>query len=373
MQDHKVIYFPGLNGLRAIAAIGVVLSHITISLGKFKLDPTIFGTYGGLPKGLDIGVYGVTIFFTLSGFLITYLLLAEKEKSKDIDIKKFYLRRLLRIWPLYYLYLFACLLVILLGDQTIDSNNIYYYLFYASNILLILYRTALPYLGHYWSLGVEEQFYLFWPWVVKKSKIYFIPITSSIILILTATKIVLHFTLSDSMLEMAINTNRFHCMLIGALGAAFYYLQNELFLKITTHKITQFLSWLFVAAILLNQLFVLNIFLDNEIVSIVSVFLIMGQITVKNRLINLEIGIFDYLGKISYGIYVIHPLLILLFSKVLKTYEGNSIQKYFLVYTSITLTTIGIAHISYEYFEKYFIRLKDKFTVVKSSATKQLS
>jgi peptidoglycan/LPS O-acetylase OafA/YrhL len=87
------IYLPGLNGIRAIAALSVILAHSEKFLASVS-SKNYFGNFGG---------YGVTIFFTLSGFLITYLMLKEIEKEIFIDIKKFYIRRILRIWPLYFL------------------------------------------------------------------------------------------------------------------------------------------------------------------------------------------------------------------------------------------------------------------------------
>lgn len=104
MKD-KIIFLPGLNGLRAIAAIAVVISHITLIFSTFGSDFKLFGSDDkGNPNAYLLASYGVTIFFVLSGFLITYLLILEKEK-KPINIKSFYIRRILRIWPLYYFYL----------------------------------------------------------------------------------------------------------------------------------------------------------------------------------------------------------------------------------------------------------------------------
>src|SRR5690606_24795997 len=97
------IYLPGLNGIRAIAAFAVVISHTNGRLGEFGLSK--------LPYW-DLAGFGVTIFFTLSGFLITYLLLKERAKTGTIKVRKFYVRRLLRIWPLYYFYLFLILAIV---------------------------------------------------------------------------------------------------------------------------------------------------------------------------------------------------------------------------------------------------------------------
>jgi len=164
LSETRTVYFPGLNGVRAIAALVVVFSHITIALEKFDLDPFIFGTLAnGKLKVTLMSEFGVTMFFVLSGFLITYLLLEEKSKAK-IQIRKFYMRRILRIWPLYYIYLIVALVTLIVIGIPINGTSLLEYIFFASNIPFI-YARPIPLLEHYWSLGVEEQFYLFWPWI----------------------------------------------------------------------------------------------------------------------------------------------------------------------------------------------------------------
>jgi peptidoglycan/LPS O-acetylase OafA/YrhL len=97
------------------------------------------------------------------------------------------------------------------------------------------------------------------------------------------------------------------------------------------------------------------------------VVLILGQITVKNRLINLDNKICDSLGKISYGMYVIHPLIIFFAARILKEIEMPVILKYVFVYSLVTGATIFISWLSYEYFEKRFLKIKMKYTTVASS------
>ena len=150
---NKTIHLPGLNGLRAIAALSVMWGH------TFQSD---FGNWGVEGFALPVVADGVTLFFVISGFLITYLLLNEQEQSHTISIPKFYMRRVLRIWPIYYLYLLVAVLVISTGN----NPNIWYYCFFTANIPFILTAGIWP-IVHYWSIGVEEQFYLFWPWLVK--------------------------------------------------------------------------------------------------------------------------------------------------------------------------------------------------------------
>jgi peptidoglycan/LPS O-acetylase OafA/YrhL len=362
----KTIYFPGLNGLRAYAAIAVVMYHISLALSVFNLDPYIFGTNDkGRPTELMMGPRGVSIFFALSGFLITYLLQAEKEE-KDINIKKFYFRRILRIWPLYYLYLSIAIVLSVILGLAFNFNDIFYYVFFAANIPLAL-NTANIFLSHYWSLGVEEQFYLFWPVINKKTK-YTLATTIILIVVLMSLKYVVPVLYPKSNIARVFDMVKFQCMMIGAAGALIYKSNNKIFLKITDNKLVQSLCWITIFLVTINKFHIASI-IDNEIISVVATVIIIGQIGIENRIFNLEIKVLDFLGRISYGIYVIHPLIIYLFSKFLGHIDIYTPAKYALVYTSILATTIILAYVSFTYFEQYFLRLKKRFEVIKSSAT----
>lgn len=368
-SNSSSIYFSGLNGIRAMAALGVVVSHTTLALPQFGLDAFLFGAFNdGKPKGLLLAGFGVSMFFVLSGFLITYLLLKEKE-VQEIDIKKFYLRRILRIWPLYYVYLALCLIFMILDHQAFDTSALFFYLFYAANVPFIL-GNGIGLVAHYWSLGVEEQFYMFWPWVVKKIKnSWLVPITAASIVILVMAKLVLHVLTPNSILESAIHITRFHCMMIGALGALLYYNENKWFLLVFDNKIAQFFAWIIILLVICNKYHFASI-IDNEIISVVTLFVIIGQINKTNRLVNLENSVCDFLGKISYGIYVIHPLIITLLAKFLPPIQAPNMLKYLIIYSLVAGLTILLSFISYKYLESYFLKLKHKFTVVKSSAYK---
>jgi peptidoglycan/LPS O-acetylase OafA/YrhL len=370
MNNNNAIYFPGLNGLRAIAALAVVISHITLWLKHFNLDPGIFGTYSdGTPRGLSIAGYGVSIFFVLSGFLITYLLQSEKE-MQAIDVKKFYARRILRIWPLYYLYLFIAVITILIFGLDLNYGSLFLYVFYAANVPFILGMGA-PLLSHYWSLGVEEQFYLFWPWINKKINSMVLPVFLLIVALL-GTKILLHVFFPHSILELTIHVTRFHCMMIGALGAVLYKQENKLFLQLADHKITQGISWFIIFLAAINVYHIASV-IDDEIISVAALFLIIGQIRVKNRIVNLEVKPLDFLGKISFGIYVIHPILIFLFSKLLYPLTISAPVKYVIVYSAVISSTILLSYLSYTYIESYFLKFKKRFEVVKSSSSQLLN
>src|SRR5258706_1624544 len=366
-MNSRTVYLPGLNGLRAIAALAVVITHITFDLESFNLDPFILGTNkNGMPRGIDLAGFGVSIFFAISGFLITFLLQNEKE-VQPINIKNFYLRRILRIWPLYYLYLSIAILTILVFGFDLNIKSLFLYLSFAANIPYILY-IPLKFVTHYWSLGVEEQFYLFWPWVNKKINRIILFIVPAIV-ILIGIKLFLHFFYPHSIIERIIHITRFHCMLIGALGAILYKQKNKFFLKFADNKLSQAISLAIILALIINKFHIASV-LDNEIVSAVTVVLIIGQINIKNRMLNLDSDVLDFLGKISYGIYVYHPLVIFFVSKVLSGMETQSIYKYIIVYSSSTVATVLISYLSYEYIEKYFLRLKRNISVIHSSGTK---
>jgi peptidoglycan/LPS O-acetylase OafA/YrhL len=367
----KAIYLPGLNGLRAIAALAVVISHTTLALGSFGLDPKIFGTSKeGTEKGLLLASYGVIIFFTLSGFLITYLLLKEKETG-TLKVKDFYIRRILRIWPLYYLYLGLCIITLIFFKEAYDPSAIPFYIFLAANIPSVL-QISLPFLAHYWSLGVEEQFYLFFPQLAKLTNKKLFRIAVALILFILALKFVFWFLdrkYNINLPYVAINAAGFHTLLIGVVSAILYYNGNSNFIKITTHKITQFIAWACIFIIAINKFHLASV-IDGELVSVISVFLIMGQVTKSNKIIDLENKVFDLIGKISYGIYVIHPLIIFFFAKMIGKFDSVTVMNYLLVYFSVAGITIFIAYLSYNYYEKIFLNLKAKYTTVKSTSTK---
>ena len=363
---------PGLNGLRAIAALAVVISHITLGLGEFGLNNKIFGTdLDGNASGLNLAGFAVTIFFTLSGFLITFLLLKEKEETTKLNVKNFYIRRILRIWPLYYLYFAVCIIICNLYNISFATSSTPYYVFLAANIPFIIGGT-LPFLAHYWSLVVEEQFYLFFPQIAKLSNKRILKISIGIIFLFLFLKCIFWVLDRKHGIHLpysAIGVTRFHTMLIGAVGAILYYYKVTRLISISTHVVTQFISWTVILLLAINKFHIASV-IDGELVSVITVFLIVGQITKRNNLINLENQFCDFVGKISFGIYVIHPILIFGYSKLLGHFESDKFINYLFIYTLITATTIFLAYLSYEFYEKRFLKLKTKYATIKSENTK---
>jgi len=354
------IHLPGLNGLRAIAALSVVVAHISLKgIADFGLA-NLFD--------LQMSGYGVTLFFVISGFLITYLLLHELDNNGDVNIKKFYVRRILRIWPIYYLFLTICIGVfIVLGKtQEIILKEMWFYVFFAANVPFI-FQQGIMILVHYWSIGVEEQFYLFWPWVVRISKNRLLEVTIIIFFILFVIKILFWWRLGTASFEYRfLSVSRFHCMMIGAIGGILYFKKQIDFVNLFSNRIVQLVSWSIFFLMGFNIVHIPPV-IAQEVIAIAAVSMIIGQITVTKRLFNLENRVCDFIGKISYGIYVIHPLIILLLSRFFKNLNIEIVVKCILVYSTVVVFTIFVAWLSYNYFEKPFLKLKRKFSVVQSS------
>lgn len=367
MTDNTPVYLPGLNGIRAIAALAVVISHVTLGLGGFGLDPRLFGTFAdGTPRGADLAAYGVSVFFVLSGFLITVLLLKEKAKGA-VDVRRFYIRRILRIWPLYYLYFLVAVLVASTLGLGGAPGMAKYYVLLAANVPFVL-GTVMPLLAHYWSLGVEEQFYVVWPWALRLKTEHLLMLALTAAVALIGAKAVLHMFLPGSLAESAIHVTRVHCMLFGAVAAIWYHGGNRRFLDFATHPVTQAVAVGVFLLVALNRFHIAS-FLDQEIVSVFAVFIIVGQGTAKS-FFSLEKPVFDFLGRISYGMYVVHPLMLLVWARALGGVSLPSSALHVVAYGSVILSTVGVAHLSYRYFEKGFLRLKrDRFSVVASAST----
>lgn len=148
-QSAGAAHIPSLDGLRAVAVALVLLGHLS-------------GTHGFVSINLGIGDYahlGVVVFFVISGFLITRLLLSEQTKKGSVSLKLFYLRRSLRLFPAAYAFIASVSLLWLAGIVHLEARDLWHAVTYTVNYL----PGRSWYLGHLWSLSVEEQFYLLWP------------------------------------------------------------------------------------------------------------------------------------------------------------------------------------------------------------------
>lgn len=360
MDDvHKPIYFKGLNGVRAIAAMVVLVCHIDQFSRLFNVEKIGFHEHG-------MAGYAVDMFFVLSGYLITYLLLAEKEKTKTISLKKFYLRRIFRIWPIYYLAIVIAVVLIYFNLGTGPRNWIFslgLYTFFSANVAYVM-DLSISSIVPLWSVGVEEQFYLLWPHLVKKTPHYFLAFVSFYLLfvILKLAMYTIFSPESAAYFFMAYSSLNIMCM--GAIGALIVYFKHPV-LSVLYRKEIQIIAWGVLIYSCIYKPLHLFTFIDQELNSLFYLIIIVNVSTNKDSLISLENKVMNYLGRISYGIYVYHMLVLFTLPSLL-SYLGVELN-YFSMFGFVTMTTLLTATVSYHYFEMPFLKKKSTFSIVRST------
>lgn len=371
------VYFPGFNGVRFLAASSVVFHHIEQFKTIFGYTDTFINT-NEHPVVYQAGRLGVALFFVLSGFLITYLLLAEKQSAGRIHIGNFYVRRVLRIWPLYFLLIglsfFAfphipALHIPGVSEYAYDHfwQKLAFFGIVMPNIALMLYH-EMPLCSHTWSIGVEEQFYLIWPWLIGSLR------PRRTLLVLAGIAFVLggaFFWLrygpgatapqaGTTMLMVAdfLAHFRIGSMAIGGIGAYLVFKKHPI-LQVLYRKPVQWAVYAVLAIMLARGVRIPG--LNYEGYALFFAFLLINLAANPNSVINLENRLCNFMGKISYGLYMYHPVAIVLCLYVIRQFMAYSLGFSVLLYvTSYALTTL-LAWLSYEYFEKQFLKLKDRF------------
>lgn len=365
----KRIYFPGLNGLRFIAAFAVIIHHTEDYKKILGLENYMSGPIG------SIGRLGVVLFFVLSGFLITYLLIEEKSRFKLIDIKKFYFRRLLRIWPLYFLIVTLGLFVYpnidwfhVPGHEV--SNSVLRTFLYFSFLpnLAIIAGVNIPFISLTWSVGVEEQFYLIWPLVMRICKIsvkFFLILLAVIMLIHTVFNFIgnIYGLSYIGGVNLFLGFFQFNSMIIGAIFAIILHEKRPI-IQFFYRKSTQIVTYLL---LIIQLLFVhQHIPFTFEVYSFLFAIVILNLASNEKSIFKIENSVFNFLGKISYGLYMFHPIVVFSCIKLIGDNEFLSIP--IITYLIIGAITILIAALSYYLIESKFLTLKSKLQLVKSNS-----
>ncbi|MCB0762297.1 MAG: acyltransferase [Flavobacteriales bacterium] len=394
------VYFPGLNGLRFFAAFAVVVTHVELMkkymgynnqwinpepvVTQYPLHHIQSGELTWLqPLVAALGPLGVVFFFVLSGFLITYLLLVEREQAGFISVKNFYLRRIFRIWPLYYLLFILGFFVLphidffYVSGQTEQLKehfwgNFWSYLFIFPNLGFAMYEAAVPNIGQSWSIGVEEQFYLIWPLIIRyfKKPLHAIVWVTVILLIVKAGVVLSYQHYNPHWLLVVkkfLAMSKIECMTIGALGAWLLYYKKDHILKVIRSMPAQILSYSGIVALI----FLTPAFIQDGIHLVYGVLFLIVIINVSTNpssVVKLENKVFDLLGKISYGIYMYHLVVITFvlhaFHWLFPEIQHLGIMQGLALYIICTLLTIFVSWASYTWFEHRFIRMKHKFSKV---------
>ena len=379
-NDHPRLHFQNLDIIRFAAAFYVLLHHtfsylfdvyhlpaFMLKSGGQKLPDDLLPALVPLHQFISNGPLGVDLFFLISGFLITSLLIHEKSIHERVDIKSFYLRRILRIWPLYYfIIVFAYLFAHYYTGEPFFRKDIYPHLFFVSNFTQIAANSwCAGKLFMLWSLCIEEQFYLVIPLLlalvpVKKLPYVFI----GFVLLSIGIRMQLFHVYQYPWFAIYLHTgSRFDTLAIGCLLG---YLNYAGF-KFSFGPVVRILLGLWLVAALS---FINSIYYDSFMAAVFYkyVFIIPMALLFLDLMQNVLPGLknpfwqlINKLGKYSYGIYMYQVFLIV----VADRWAGDYFSKSRWAFIAISFTiTIVVSVLSYEIFEKHFLKLKKRFEKV---------
>lgn len=369
MQQQK-IHFENLNGLRFIGAFMVFLFH------AFTINREIWGDFfdatpfAVIRKLTSIGHYGVNLFFVLSGFLITYLLLKELKEHGKIHIGFFLVRRILRLWPLYFvivLFGFFVFPYLPFGIQTV--HEFWRYALFLSNFDEIINgsRDSLNFLTATWSVSIEEQFYIGWALIIgffqwkaiRSFQLFFCLVILSSFLFrfyYAANPGFIYYHTLSVISDMA----------IGGLLATFVFGKAEIgFIK-------SLRKWQIIGIYLLGIvfLFVSHRVLPGKLIAFERLisgtffaFILVEQLQAEHSFFKADkIPYFERAGKLTYGFYLFHSLLIYYICSLFQSLNWNQHPAYFVAYFLLLLFSNSLLSVvSYRYFEKPLLNLKRYF------------
>jgi len=353
-------YIKQLDSLRAIAVIMVIISHWISSTSIINRIPN--------------GSIGVTIFFVLSGFLISKILFDQRNNAELLNIpkstlvKNFYVRRSLRIFPIYYLTIFMLLFFSISTGSNFQFNFVYF-LTYTSNFYFFKIQAWDEMASHLWSLAVEEQFYLIWPLIILFIKKKYFP---HVITIFILVGVLSQLLMSEIKMIGLLTFTCFDAFGLGALLAwMITYFKDKLYKFYTSISIFAAIStFLFTFGLFQHKWTVIPL---RTIVSIITLWIITYIIinretnSIKLKFI-LNNRVLIFLGKISYGLYLYHNLIPTLNSIIINRYLNpllpdilykENLGKLILLENIILL--ISISWLSYILIEKRFLNLKKYF------------
>ena len=356
--------FGSLDGVRGLCILAVVWHHATPAI------PGAFSTRGFL---------GVDMFFVLSGFLIVTLLLRERNRTGTTNLKNFYARRMLRIFPIYYLLLFALLILYLVTKPASLTAREYYLalpflLTYTSNWVHITANNV----GIMWSLAAEEQFYLCWPMIEKFLRPLGVAVALAVVLIVNQ---LINFGALDGVFasiygkkpSLAILQTTFTPIALGVLLA--HILNSRRTFGPSYRLLGQRGSSLVFTAFLVA----LVIFSPADISGLarlsiqLAMTLLLGALVVREDHWARPVLIFPplaYLGMISYGMYIYHMCVIHPVRVCFERLGINLASMSFFV--AALLASTAVAGLSYQFIEQPLLKLKAHFASDRDSATGRL-
>jgi hypothetical protein len=364
------IFFPNLNGLRFIAFFSVFFHHTFLQEYFASPNTTVYNFLFALKQS---GALGVNLFFVLSGFLITYLLINEKEKRNKLNLPNFYIRRILRIWPLYFLTLaigFFLFPIVkkMMGQAINETATLSYYGLFISNFEQIINGPAdSAILNLLWSVGIEEQFYIIWPIILSVIPTkHFI---KTFLLLIGITLVFRSFHTENRLIIYFHTLSVFSDMVIGGIAAylSFYHQPFKKLMSGLSKKTIVTIYFVGAAFILFSYHF--NsipsfIVIQRVLYALFFAFIIVEQNLSDHSFFKICNNKFlSKWGNYTYGLYCFQMVGIIvtniIFEKILKL--NNKLLLMIFDYTLALSLTMLMAYLSYRFFETPFLKLKNKF------------
>lgn len=360
-------YRPELDGLRFFAFLAVFAHHALPREASVWMRAGFSeGAARAVRSAIFAGGFGVDLFFCLSSFLITRLLLQEVEARGAVDVRRFWTRRALRIWPLYITFVVFAALPLMPARLT--SSETLSFLFMAGNWHVALFGYPHSVAAPLWSISIEEQFYVLWPLILRRATRRRIRIISLVLLgVAAATRFLLAWRGAEHPAMWTNTFARLDPIALGSLAATI-----PAFSANGARAATRWAIGLGVmgAMVALASLFPVRVISFWHVPSYLLVALCclcllwacLESPRYKPRLLTTRATV--YLGKISYGLYVFHVL-------GLKV-GGSLVVRLRLPLVEVCapvaslLITVLLAGLSYRFLETPFLRLKERFAVVQS-------
>jgi peptidoglycan/LPS O-acetylase OafA/YrhL len=359
-QAEQKKYYPALDGLRGLAILMVVIMH------NFRFMNYFF-----------FGWLGVDLFFVISGFLITDILL--NTAGKPHYLRNFYMRRVIRIFPVFYVAMAVCLFVIPVFFKELNityyrENQVYLWTYLQNWLFIFRPPYGDPILLHSWSLAVEEQFYIFWPLIILlvKDPKRLLVISCFLLLAVAITRYLIWINQIESLSYSSLYTfTRIDGICIGAMIALLFRISPS-WLKKNTTWIVLLMAAINLGFYLINnsQSFSLpyRAFVGYTTFAVLFGVLLYETVMNKSPIIRFlfDNSFMRFFGKISYGFYVYHwPITLIMLPAIMSWMKehfkwGGDLYLY-LGSTIVTLVAISVSYISYRFFEKPLLQLKKKY------------
>jgi len=374
-QDTHRFYRPELDTLRFFAFLGVFVFHV------IPHDAASYLTHHVLPASVvpficavsASGAFGVDLFFALSAYLITTLLIREEKDRGTIDVRAFYVRRILRIWPLYFFFIAVAALVPYWDKtQHLSWHYIAGYLLLAGNWVYVWRGLPHSIANPLWSVSIEEQFYLLWPVALRRLSRR--QVVFAAVCLLALANLARIWVVSRHGLGASIEYNTFARIDAIALGilAAYVLGDDAPALRLIARiglATGSLLAWLLVAAFVdLNAQTevapMMGTLIGRPVVALGAAGLLLATMGAPAAGAQfLKNPVLTYLGRISYGLYVYHGAGLLLATHLVRI---NTVKGYAFFALAGFAFTVLFSAISYRWLEKPFLRMKERFAVVRS-------